>query len=188
MFARTRVAQLAEHRNVSSILCRRTFLFFVPRVSNPCGWRRVTRRAVNNRSHLVRLARVGNPWYEWGESWQKFADSGHPILLRGNPREGSIVMVARPQSEKRVYGVNHGAGRRLGRRDAIRKLDQAEVDAGLARCDVMSNCRQYPKDEAPDAYNDFDEVVRSVELAKLARGVARLKARFVIEDSSDADD
>jgi hypothetical protein len=30
--------------------------------------------------------------------------------------------------------------------------------------------------------------VRSVELAKLARGLARLKARFVIKDSSDADD
>jgi len=117
-----------------------------------------------------------------------FAESGHPILLPGNPREGSVVMVALPGAEKSIYSVNHGAGRRRGRRDAIRRLDQAEVDAGLLACDVMSNCRQYPKDEAPDAYKDFNEVVRSVELAKLARGVARLKARFVIKDSSDADD
>jgi tRNA-splicing ligase RtcB len=46
----------------------------------------------------------------------------------------------------------------------------------------------YPKDEAPDAYKDFDEVLRSVELAGLASEVARLKARFVIKDGDKADD
>ena len=39
-----------------------------------------------------------------------------------------------------------------------------------------------------DAYKDFDEVLRSVKLAGLASEVARLKARFVIKDASDADD
>jgi len=46
----------------------------------------------------------------------------------------------------------------------------------------------YPKDEAPAAYKDFDEVLRSVKTAGLAKEVARLKARFVIKDSSGADD
>ena len=48
---------------------------------------------------------------------------------------------------------------------------------------ILTNCRQYPKDEAPAAYKDFDEVLRSVELAGLASTVARLKARFVIKDA-----
>ena len=52
----------------------------------------------------------------------------------------------------------------------------------------MSNCRKYPKDEAPAAYKDFDEVLRSVKEADLATEVARLRARFVIKDASDADD
>ena len=54
--------------------------------------------------------------------------------------------------------------------------------------DILSNCRNYPKDEAPKAYKDFAEVLRSVELAGLASTVARLKARFVVKDASGADD
>ena len=54
--------------------------------------------------------------------------------------------------------------------------------------DILSNCRQYPRDEAPDAYKDFNEVLRSVESAELAHTVAKLRARFVIKDASKADD
>ena len=45
------------------------------------------------------------------------------------------------------------------------------------------NCRCYPKDEAPAAYKDFNEVLRSVKAADLASEVARLQARFVIKDA-----
>ena len=48
--------------------------------------------------------------------------------------------------------------------------------------------RTYPIDEAPAAYKDFDEVLRSVKLAGLASEVARLHARFVIKDGDQADD
>jgi tRNA-splicing ligase RtcB len=117
-----------------------------------------------------------------------FALSGHPILLPGNPREGSVVMVAADGAAKSCFSVNHGAGRRMGRKDAIRRLDQATIDQELDQCDILSNCRQYPKDEAPDAYKDFSEVLKSVELAGLATPVAKLKARFVIKDGDKADD
>ncbi len=117
-----------------------------------------------------------------------FADIGHPILLPGNPREGSVVMVAAEGAAKSCYSVNHGEGRRMGRKDAIRRLDQTAIDDELNQHDIMSNCRQYPKDEAPDAYKDFAEVLRSVELAGLATPVAKLKARFVIKDGDKADD
>ena len=53
---------------------------------------------------------------------------------------------------------------------------------------TSSNCRVYPKDEAPDAYKDFGEVLKSVELAGLAKPVAKLTARFVIKDGDKADD
>jgi len=52
----------------------------------------------------------------------------------------------------------------------------------------MYNSRAYPRDEAPDAYKDFNEVLDSVKKADLAHEVARLKARFVIKDASKADD
>lgn len=76
----------------------------------------------------------------------------------------------------------------MSRKDAFRRLDQTIVDDELNQHDILSDCRQYPRDEAPDAYKDFEEVLRSVELAGLATPVAKLKARFVIKDGDKADD
>lgn len=137
-----------------------------------------------HRKGATRAFPAGHP----GLRGTPFADTGHPILLPGNPRAGSVVMVARPGAEKSCYSVNHGAGRQMGRRDAIRRLDQAAIDADFERADILSNCRQYPRDEAPAAYKDFEEVLRSVEQADLADSVARLRARFVIKDGDKADD
>lgn len=117
-----------------------------------------------------------------------FYETGHPILLPGNPAAGSSVMVAEEGASLSRYSVNHGAGRRMSRTAATKTLDQASIDKNLAERDIMFNCRQYPIDEAPDAYKDFDEVLRSVTAAGLASEVARLKARFVIKDGDKADD
>jgi tRNA-splicing ligase RtcB len=117
-----------------------------------------------------------------------YENTGHPILLPGNPQAGSSVMVADPGAAISCYSVNHGAGRMLGRKRAIRELDQASVDKSFDAADILTNCRMYPKDEAPAAYKDFDEVLRSVKTAGLATEVARLKARFVIKDGDAADD
>jgi tRNA-splicing ligase RtcB len=115
-----------------------------------------------------------------------FADVGHPILLPGDPISGSAVMVAEAGVKKSCYSVNHGAGRLLGRKQAMRTLDQEAIDRSFDDHDILSNCRHYPRDEAPDAYKDFDEVLRSVKSAGLAREVARLQARFVIKDADKA--
>ena len=117
-----------------------------------------------------------------------FAATGHPILLPGNPRDGSVVMVAQPEAEKSCYSVNHGAGRCMGRKEAFRRLDQQEVDSDFDAQDILTNCRTYPRDEAPNAYKDFKEVLDSVKQAGLAKTVAHLRARFVIKDASKADD
>lgn len=117
-----------------------------------------------------------------------FAETGHPILLPGNPRDGSSVMVALPGAAKSAFSVNHGAGRRMSRTKAKKQLSQTEVEASLDEHDVISNCRTYPRDEAPDAYKDFRQVLDSVTEAGLAAEVARLKARFVIKDGAPADD
>ena len=44
--------------------------------------------------------------------------------------------------------MNHGAGRAMGRKAADRTLDQKTVDEEFAANDILTNCRQYPKDEA----------------------------------------
>lgn len=117
-----------------------------------------------------------------------FEHVGHPILLPGNPQSGSSVMVAGPGAEKSCYSVNHGAGRMKGRKAAIREFDQAAINRSFDEADILTNCRNYPMDEAPAAYKDFSEVINSVQLAGLATEVARLRARFVIKDADKADD
>ncbi len=92
-----------------------------------------------------------------------FAQTGHPILLPGNPRDGSVVMVAQPEAEKSCYSVNHGAGRCMGRKQAFRQLDQQAVDADFEAHDILTNCRKHPRNEAPNAYKDFKEVLDSVK-------------------------
>jgi len=148
------------------------------------------REIVNNRVAWVHRkgATRAFPAHHHALKGTPFAETGHPILLPGNPRDGSVVMVAEPDAVKSCYSVNHGAGRMLGRKEAIRRLDQQAIDAEFDKSDILSNCREYPKDEAPAAYKDFGEVLNSVEKAGLASTVARLRARFVIKDADKADD
>ncbi|MBY0113224.1 MAG: RtcB family protein [Phycisphaerales bacterium] len=117
-----------------------------------------------------------------------FFDTGHPILLPGNPQDGSSVMVAEQGAKLSCYSVNHGAGRRMSRTAANKTLDQRVIDQSFDDKDILTNCRNYPRDEAPGAYKDFEEVLSSVKKAGLASEVARLKARFVIKDGDKADD
>jgi len=112
-----------------------------------------------------------------------FAEMGHPILLPGNPTAGSVIMAANAGAHVAGYSVNHSAGRAMGRKAADRALDQKTVDDEFVANDILTNCRLYPKDEAPAAYKDFNAVLDSIKAAGLASEVARLKARFVIKDA-----
>ncbi len=117
-----------------------------------------------------------------------FEETGHPILLPGNPVGGSAVMAAESGARLSCYRSNHGAGRVLGRKAAFRRFDQRRVNRKFEESDILTNCRNYPLDESPDAYKNFEEVLTSVQQARLASVVARLSARFVIKDGDKPDD
>jgi len=112
-----------------------------------------------------------------------FYQTGHPVLLPGNPEAGSWIMRGLPGAEKTAYSINHGAGRAMGRKEACRRMTQEQVNKVMDDADLLSNCRNYPVDEAPAAYKGFDEVMESVKQAGLAEPVAKLQARFVIKDN-----
>ncbi len=137
-----------------------------------------------HRKGATRAFPAGHP----GLRGTPFEETGHPILLPGNPRDGSSVMVALPGAELSAYSVNHGAGRRMTRTAAKINLRAEDVASSLSKADIVSNCRNYPIDEAPDAYKDFAEVIKSVELAGLAKEIARLQAKFVIKDAKSGRD
>lgn len=116
----------------------------------------------------------------------RYYETGHPILLPGNPQAGSYVMVGLEGAKDSAYSINHGAGRAMGRKQAKRTLDQNQVNQTFADNDIMFNGRNYPIDESPAAYKDFEQVTDSVEQAGLAKRVAHLKARFVIKDNDQS--
>ena len=59
----------------------------------------------------------------------------------------------------------HEKPRRGGRKAADGALDQKTVDDEFVANDILTNRRQYPKEEAPAAYKDFDAVFDSVKSA-----------------------
>jgi len=63
------------------------------------------------------------------------------FLLPGNPVSGSVIMVAEAGADKSCYSVNHGAGRQLGRKAAIRELDQGKIETEFKDADILTNCR-----------------------------------------------
>ena len=113
--------------------------------------------------------------------------SGIGLAMAVGLAEAGADVVA---SSRRQEQVDEAAAQieAKGRKAAIREFDQKAIDQSFVDCDILTNCRQYPKDEAPAAYKDFEEVLRSVTGAGLASEVARLRARFVIKDADKADD
>jgi tRNA-splicing ligase RtcB len=113
-----------------------------------------------------------------------FYKTGHPILLPGNPVEGSTIMVAQHGSRKALNSVNHGAGRAMSRKKASETFRQRDIVAHFDAADIITNCgRNYPVDECAQAYKPYSQVIESVEKAGLALTVAKLIPRFVIKDN-----
>jgi tRNA-splicing ligase RtcB len=92
----------------------------------------------------------------------------------------SYILVGLQSGAITEYSVNHGAGRRMSRGKAKKTLNAAEVKAALG--DVQINHQVgHIIDEAPQAYKDIDLIIEAVELAGLARVVAKLEPLFCMK-------
>lgn len=111
----------------------------------------------------------------------KFYETGHPVIIPGSSLSGSSIMVGVQGNEKNFHSTPHGCGRAMGRREAKRKLTQSYVNERMDNADILYNKRNYPIDEFDEAYKNYDEVIKSVEISGLAKEVARLKPLFVIK-------
>ncbi len=59
---------------------------------------------------------------------EKFRDFGQPVLIPGDMGTASYVMVGTEKAQRWTFGSSaHGAGRMLGRREALRRLNYSEV-------------------------------------------------------------
>ena len=100
----------------------------------------------------------------------RWAETGHPVLIPGSNRDYSYVLMPEPGAHKSGFSVNHGAGRRLSRGEAMRQLDQRKVDEQYRRDDILVNLDgRVPLDESSHCYKSAEEVVSAVVAAGLAR-------------------
>jgi tRNA-splicing ligase RtcB len=118
-----------------------------------------------------------------GTIWQ---DTGHPVLIPGSNRDYSYVLLPDAGAVKSGYSVNHGAGRRMSRGDAIRQLDQRKVDEQYRRDGILVNLDgRVPLDEAAQCYKSCKEVVSAVVAAGLARVLYTLWPLASIKGNED---
>lgn len=99
-----------------------------------------------------------------------FQDTGHPVLIPGSNRDYSYVLRPEPGAAKSGYSVNHGAGRRMSRGEAMRKLDQQKVNEQYRHDGILVNLDgEVPLDESSQCYKSSGEVIEAVVSAGLAR-------------------
>lgn len=99
-----------------------------------------------------------------------FEHDGHPVLIPGSNRDKSYILRPEPGASRSAYSVNHGAGRRMSRAEATRRLDQQKVNEQYRRDGIVVNLDgEVPLDESAQCYKSADQVVAAVVAAGLAR-------------------
>lgn len=109
---------------------------------------------------------------------------GQPVLVPGSMGTGSYVLVGEEKSLRESFGSScHGAGRRMSRTEAKRRVRGAELKQSLEDKGIVveSGSLSGLAEEAPEAYKDVDEVVEVIHQAGIARKVARLKPLAVMK-------
>jgi tRNA-splicing ligase RtcB len=113
-----------------------------------------------------------------------YRETGQPVIIPGSMGTASYVLVGEEKGLGVSFGSTcHGAGRALSRHAAIREFNSESVVKQLAKNDIYfkSDSRTAASEEAPGAYKDIDEIVKSVELAGISRIVARLRPIGVVK-------
>jgi tRNA-splicing ligase RtcB len=99
-----------------------------------------------------------------------WAASGHPVLIPGSNRDYSYILMPEAGAAKSGFSVNHGAGRRMSRGEAMRQLDQRKIDEQYRHAGILVNLDgRVPLDESAQCYKSCEEVVAAVVAAGLAR-------------------
>lgn len=109
---------------------------------------------------------------------------GQPVFIPGTMGTASYVLAGTAQGMDVAFGSScHGAGRKMSRTYAKKHIYGAELRLELEGRGIVICSDSDPglAEEAPQAYKDIEDVVDTVQGAKLARKVARLKPLAVVK-------
>ena len=109
---------------------------------------------------------------------------GQPVFIPGSMGTSSFVLAGAEGSMERSFGTTcHGAGRRMSRTGARKRIGGAELRRQLEERGIVVRCPSNKglAEEAPFAYKDVERVVEVVERAGLATRVAQLRPLGVVK-------
>ncbi|MBM3321269.1 MAG: RtcB family protein [Candidatus Eisenbacteria bacterium] len=137
------------------------------------------RRLCVHRKGATRSFPAGHP-----DVPEAFRRVGQPVLIPGDMRSGSYVLVGTEKAMEETFGSTcHGAGRLKSRSEAKRVVRLGDLERSLEEEGIRFRARSRGTlvEEAPEAYKEIDEVVNVVHGAGLSRKVARLRPLAVIK-------
>ncbi len=107
-----------------------------------------------------------------------YRDVGQPVLIPGSMGTASYILSGREESMEETFGSScHGAGRVMSRHQALREIPSSKTLSEMERKKIMLRIRskKLVSEEAEWVYKDVDQVVASVEGAKISNIIAKLK-------------
>jgi tRNA-splicing ligase RtcB len=109
---------------------------------------------------------------------------GHPVLVPGSMGTSSYVLQGLNGNSSISLGTScHGAGRIMGRKKSNESFtqDQVKKDLTSKEIQIRYGSENALTEESPGSYKDIDEIVLSIEGAKIAGKVAKLIPMGVIK-------
>lgn len=114
----------------------------------------------------------------------KFKLIGQPVLLPGDMRRGSYILLGSNRAVQETFGsVAHGAGRIMSRHQAVKSITFEEIKKEMTDNGILLFAKDkiVAREEAPIAYKDVDSVVESIVKEGLANLVIRSKPLLVVK-------
>lgn len=111
-----------------------------------------------------------------------FKKTGQPVLVPGDMGRASHLMVG--QGNRLTWCSScHGAGRARSRVQSLKSWKGRDPVEYMRKqgVQVMAESYRTISEEMPDAYKNVDQVVEAVQIAGLAKMVARLKPHLVVK-------
>jgi len=107
---------------------------------------------------------------------EKYFNIGQPVLIPGDMRRGSFILIGTEQSMIQTFGsVSHGAGRAISRNQAKKKFEYSKIQKELKDKNILLLAQDIKlvQEEAPLAYKNISNIIEILKLNNLAKPVAK---------------
>ncbi|MCX5787095.1 MAG: RtcB family protein [Elusimicrobia bacterium] len=142
-------------------------------------WEGRERKLCVHRKGATRAFPAGHP-----DVPEPYRAVGQPVLLPGSMGTHSFVLIGTEQALKETWGTTaHGAGRRMSRTQAAKRVSGAELMRQLAAEGIIirTDSLRGLAEEAPFAYKDVSEVVDACHQSGISRKIARMRPLGVVK-------